>query len=40
MKDVKYIAFDAPLYDYQTIEEKLTRLAAEGWHPEKVGTML
>ena len=40
MKDVKYIAFDAPLYDYQTIEEKLTRLAAEGWHPEKVGTIL
>ena len=40
MKNVKYIAFDAPLYDYQTIEEKLTRLAAEGWHPEKVGTIL
>ena len=40
MKDVKYIAFDAPLYDYQTIEEKLTRLAAEGWHPEKVGNLL
>ena len=39
MKDVKYIAFDAPLYDYHTIEEKLTRLAAEGWHPEKVGTL-
>ena len=40
MKDVKYIAFDAPLYDYQTIEEKLTQLAAEGWHPEKVGNLL
>ena len=40
MKNTKYIVIDAQLYDYAYIEEKLTRLAAEGWHPEKVGTML
>ena len=40
MKNTKYMLIDAQLYDYAYIEEKLTRLAAEGWHPEKVGTML
>ena len=29
MKNTKYMLIDAPLYDYQTIEEKLTRMAAE-----------
>ena len=37
MKDTKYMTIDAQLYDYAYIEEKLTRLAAEGWHLETVG---
>ena len=40
MKNTKYMLIDALIYDYAYLEEKLTRLAAEGWHLEKVGTML
>jgi hypothetical protein len=40
MKNTKYMLIDAPLYDYQTIEERLTRMAEEGWHLEKVGNLL
>ena len=40
MKNTKYMIIDALIYDYAYLEEKLTRLAAEGWHLEKVGTML
>lgn len=40
MKDVKYIAIDAQLYDYAFIEQKLTRLAADGWHLEKAGNLI
>lgn len=40
MKDTKYMTIDAQLYDYAYIEEKLTRLAAEGWHLEKAGNLL
>ena len=36
MKNVKYILNDNDLYDYHRIQEKLTRLAAEGWHLEKI----
>ena len=36
MKDTKYTIIDSSLYDYNFIEEKLTALAAEGWHLEKV----
>ena len=39
MKNVKYKLIDTQLYDYSLIEEKLTRLAAEGWHLEKLGTL-
>ena len=39
MKDVKYKLFDTLMYDYSLIEQKLTRLSAEGWHLEKVGTL-
>lgn len=39
MKKVKYLLFDANLYDYSRIEERLTRLAAEGWHLEKIGSL-
>ena len=35
MKDVKYILGDNILCDYQRIQEKLTRMAAKGWHLEK-----
>lgn len=35
MKDTKYILNDNTLYDYHRIQEKLTRMAAEGWHLEK-----
>ena len=40
MKNTKYMVIDAQLYDYAYVEEKLTRLAAEGWHLETVGNML
>ena len=40
MKDTKYMTIDAQLYDYAYIEEKLTRLASEGWHLEKAGNLL
>lgn len=36
MKDVKYILNDNDLYDYNRIQEKLTRFAADGWHLEKI----
>lgn len=39
MKAVTYKLFDTTLYDYTLIEERLTRLAAQGWHLEKVGTL-
>ena len=39
MRDVKYKLIDTLLYDYSLIEEKLTKLAAEGWHLEKVGSL-
>ena len=39
MKDVKYKLIDTLLYDYSLIEEKLTGLAAEGWHLEKIGSL-
>ena len=39
MKDVKYKLIDTLLYDYALIEEKLTKLSAEGWHLEKLGTL-
>ena len=39
MKDVKYKLIDTLLYDYALIEEKLTKLSAEGWHLEKIGTL-
>ena len=40
MKNTKYMVIDAQLYDYAYVEEKLTRLAAEGWHLESAGNML
>lgn len=40
MKNTKYLFIDAQLYDYAFIEQKLTRLAAEGWHLEKAGNLL
>ena len=40
MKNTKYMVIDAQLYDYAYVEEKLTRMAAEGWHLETVGNML
>ena len=40
MKNTRYMVIDAQLYDYAYVEEKLTRLAAEGWHLETVGNML
>ena len=39
MKDTKYMLIDSSLYDYAFLEEKLTRLSAEGWHLEKVGVL-
>ena len=39
MKDVKYMLIDTTIYDYSMIEEKLIRLASEGWHLEKVGQL-
>ena len=39
MKDTKYILIDTTIYDYALIEEKLTRLASQGWHLEKIGTL-
>lgn len=36
MRNVKYILNDNDLYDFQRIQEELTRRAAEGWHLEKV----
>ena len=39
MKDVKYKLIDTQLYDYSLIEEKLTKLSAEGWHLERIGTL-
>lgn len=39
MKETKYILIDTTIYDYSLIEEKLTRLAAEGWHLEKAGNL-
>ena len=39
MKDVKYKLIDTTIYDYSLIEEKLTKLAAQGWHLEKAGTL-
>ena len=39
MKDVKYALHDNDLYDYHRIQEKLTRMAAEGWHLEKIGSL-
>ena len=39
MKDTKYKLIDTQLYDYSLIEGKLTAMAAEGWHLEKVGTL-
>jgi len=38
MKDTKYIILDAQIYDYSLIEQKLTRLASQGWHLEKAGS--
>lgn len=40
MKNVKYILNDNNFYDYQRLQEKLTRFAAEGWHLEKVTNLL
>ena len=40
MKDTKYMLNDNDLYDYHRIQEKLTRLAAEGWHLEKITNLL
>ena len=40
MKDTKYILIDSYLYDYFYIEEKLTKLAAAGWHPQKLGPLV
>ena len=40
MKDTKYIIIDASLYDYTYIEQKLTRMAAQGWHLEHAGSLL
>ena len=39
MKKTKTIYIDTLIYDYSLIEEKLTKLAAEGWHLEKVGPL-
>lgn len=36
MKNVKYILNNNDLFDYHHIQEKLTRMAAEGWHLEKI----
>ena len=36
MKNVKYILNDNDLYDYHRIQEKLSRMAAEGWHLKKI----
>ena len=40
MKNTKYLVIDAQLYDYAYVEERLARLAAEGWHLETAGNML
>lgn len=40
MKDMKYILNNNDLYDYHRLQEKLTRLAAEGWHLEKITNLL
>lgn len=37
MKDTKYIFMDTACFDYHRLQEKLTRLAASGWHLEKPG---
>lgn len=39
MKDTKYILVDTTIYDYALIEEKLTKLASEGWHLQKTGPL-
>lgn len=39
MKNVKYILNDNDLYDYNRIQEKLTRFAADGWHLEKTSNI-
>ena len=39
MRDTKYILIDTLIYDYSLIERQLTKLAAEGWHLEKIGTL-
>ena len=39
MRNVKYKLIDTLLYDYSLIEEKLTKLAAQGWHLEKIGAL-
>ena len=36
MENVKYILNDNDLYDYHRTQEKLSRMAAEGWHLEKI----
>lgn len=40
MKDTKYILMDTAGFDYHQLQQKLTRLAAEGWHLEKPGNFL
>ena len=40
MKDVKYILMDTAGYDYHQLQQKLTDLAARGWHLEKAGNMV
>lgn len=36
MKNTKFLLNDIDLYDYHRIQEKLTALAAEGWHLQKL----
>ena len=40
MKKVKYILNNDTLYDYHRIQKKLTRMAAQGWHLEKISGIL
>lgn len=40
MGNTKYLLLEGNLYDYTYFEDRLTRLSAEGWHLEKVGSLL
>ena len=39
MKDVKRIFLDVSIYDYPAVQQKLTDMAAQGWHLEKSGLL-